>query len=155
MTKLTDKFKKIHRSHWLIAGILLLVLLAVALVWFNDTNSVQAFPTLHIDVYFRGEYRIADGPWQPYVEGEHIPATKGDVTLRGSLYKRYEGEDLGIYNRDDMPVAFYTNHINLTFCETDDAGNPISLMLDSENPLFGDSVCGKMWTAYQFMGPIS
>ena len=152
MTKLTDKFKKIHRSHWLIAGILLLVLLAVALVWFNDTNSVQAFPTLHIDVYFRGEYRIADGPWQPYVEGEHIPATKGDVTLRGSLYKRYEGEDLGIYNRDDMPVAFYTNHINLTFCETDDAGNPISLMLDSENPLFGDSVCGKMWTAYQFMG---
>ena len=47
--------------------------------------------------------------------GEHIPATKGDVTLRGHLYKRYEGEELGVYNSDDMPVAFYTNHINLTF----------------------------------------
>ena len=102
-------------------------------------------------MYFEGEYRVADGPWMTYVEGEHIPATKGDVTLRGNLYKRYEGENLGIYNSEDMPVAFYTNHINLTFIEMDETGEKYSLVSDSENPLFGASECGKRWTAHQFM----
>ena len=65
---------------------------------------------LRIEVYFEGEYRIADGVWNPYAEGEHISATKGDVTLRGNFYLRYEGEHLGIYrgnpdNPDDRPVA--------------------------------------------------
>ncbi len=151
MPSLKDKFKKINQSNLLIVGVLLLVLLAVSLLWFNDRTSVQAESTLRIEVYFEGEYRVADGPWMTYVEGEHIPATKGDVILRGSLYKRYEGESLGIYNRDDMPVAFYTNHINLTFFEVDEMGEKNSLVIDSENPLFGDSNCGKSWTAHQFM----
>ena len=151
MLTFKDKFKKIKKSHLLIAGVVLLILLFISLLWFNDRTSVQAEQTLHIEVYFEGEYRIADGPWMTYVEGEHIPATKGDVTLRGHLYKRYEGEDLGIYNSEDMPVAFYTNHLNLTFIEIDETGEKYSLVSDSENPLFGASECGKIWTAHQFM----
>ena len=151
MLNFKDKLKRINKSHLLIAGVLLLILFAVFLLWFNDSTSVQAEPTLRIEVYFEGEYSIADGPWTTYVSGEHIPATKGDVVLRGSLYKRYEGEELGIYNSDDMPVAFYTNHINLTFFETDEMGVKYPLVIDSENPLYGDSSCGKTWTAHQFM----
>ena len=151
MLNLKDKLKKIKKSHLLIAGVVLLVLLFISLLWFNDRTSVQAEQTLNIEVYFEGEYRIADGPWKTYVEGEHIPATKGDVTLRGHFYKRYEGEDLGIYNNEDMPIAFYTNHLNLTFIEIDETGEKYSLVSDSENPLFGDSECGKIWTAHQFM----
>ena len=152
MTSLIDNLKKIKKSYLLIAGVLLLILLTVLLVWFNNSNSMQAQSTLHIEVYFEGEYRIADGPWTTYVEGEHIPATKGDVILRGNLYKRYKGENLGVYNSEDMPIAFYTNHINLTFCELDETGEMIYLVGDNENPLFGDSGCGKIWTAHQFMG---
>ena len=151
MLTFKDKLKNIKKSHLLIAGAVLLILLATLLLWFNNNNSMQAQSTLRIEVYFEGEYRISDGPWMPYVEGEHIPATKGDVTLRGNLYKRYEGESLGIYNNEDMPVAFYTNHINLTFIEIDETGEKYSLVSDSENPLFGASVCGKSWTAHQFM----
>ena len=151
MTSLKDNLKKIKKSYLLIAGVMLLILLAVLLVWFNNSNSMQAQSTLHIEVYFEGEYRIADGPWMTYAEGEHIPATKGDVTLRGNLYKRYEGENLGIYNSEDMPVAFYTNHIKLTFIEIDETGEKYSLVSDSENPLFGASECGKSWTAHQFI----
>ena len=151
MPTFKDKLKKIKKSHLLIAGVVLLVLLFVSLLWFNDRTSVQAEQTLNIEVYFEGEYRVADGPWMTYVEGEHIPATKGDVTLRGNLYKRYEGENLGIYNSEDMPVAFYTNHINLTFIEIDETGEKYSLVSDNENPLFGDSNCGKSWAAHQFM----
>ena len=85
MIDLNDNIKKINKAHLLIAGVLLLILLATSLLWFNDSNSVQAESTLRIEVYFEGEYRIADGPWKTYVKGEHIPATKGDVTLRGHL----------------------------------------------------------------------
>ena len=112
MLTFKDKLKKIKRSHLLIAGVVLLVLLFISLLWFNERTSLQDEQTLNIEVYFEGEYRIADGPWKTYVEGEHIPATKGDVTLRGHFYKRYEGEHLGIYNNEDKPVAFYTNHLN-------------------------------------------
>ena len=152
MLTFKDKLKKIKKSHLLIAGVVLLILFFASLLWFNDRTSVQAEQTLRIEVYFEGEYRVADGPWMTYVEGEHIPATKGDVTLRGNLYKRYEGENLGIYNNEDMPVAFYTNHINLTFIEIDETGEKYSLVSDSENLLFGASECGKIWTAHQFMG---
>ena len=151
MLTFKDKHKKIKKSHLLIAGVVLLILLFISLLWFSDSASMQAELPLSIEVYFEGEYRVADGPWITYVEGEHIPATKGDVTLRGNLYNRYEGENLGIYNNEDMPVAFYTNHLNLTFIEIDETGEKYSLVSDSENPMFGASECGKSWTAHQFM----
>ena len=42
MMNLKENVKKIKKSHLLIAGVLLLILLAVSLLWFNDSNSVQA-----------------------------------------------------------------------------------------------------------------
>ena len=64
---LKEKIKAINKSHLLIAGAMLLVFFAVLLVWFNDSNSIQAESTLRIEVYFEGEYRIAGGPWKTYV----------------------------------------------------------------------------------------
>ena len=151
MTSLKDVFKKINKSHFLIAGVLLLALCAVLLLWFNNRTSTQALPSIVPELHFEGKYRIADGPWKDYVAGEHIPATKGDVTLRGNLYKSYEGEDCGIYNKYDLPVAFYTNHINLTFCEVDENGEEISFVVDHENSQLEDSLCGVGWTAYTFI----
>ena len=34
-------------------------------------------PALLAQVYFDGEYRIADGSWQEIGKGKHIPSTKG------------------------------------------------------------------------------
>ena len=157
MSSSANKSRKIKKIHFIVTGILLLILLAVSLLWFNYSNSVQSGLTLDVEVYFKGEYRIADGPWIPYVEGEHIPATKGEVTLRGNFYKRYEGEDLGAYiydpsddNADSLKISFYTNHINLTFCEIVENGETNYLVSDSENPLYGDSQCGKSHTVYPF-----
>ena len=99
------------------------------------------------DVYFEGEYRIGEGEWHPIIEGEHIPSTKGDVTLRGNFHMRApDGEYIGIY-RGEIPIAFYTNHISLTFIEGE--GEPY--IIDTENPLFGDSACGVVWNAHSFM----
>ena len=144
MISLKNKFKKIKKTYFSVAGTLFLLLLAVFLLWFNNSNSLQAQPALIAQVYFDGEYRIDGGEWQKIVEGEHIPSTKGDVTLRGNFHMLDpEGGYVDIY-RGDLPIAFYTDHINLTFYET--GAEPSAI--DMENPLYGDSACGRGWTAF-------
>ena len=127
-----------------VIGTVLILLLALALLWHGNATSNQAIPAMIAQVYFDGEYRIADGPWQEIVEGEHIPATRGDVTLRGNFHMLTpDGEYIGIYS-GDMPIAFYADHISLTFYE----GENEPYVMDIENPLYGDSVCGVYWSAY-------
>ena len=144
MLSLKDKLKKTDKSYLGVAGILLLLLLAVFLVWFNNSNSMQAMPSMIGSVYFDGEYRIGDGEWQQIVEGEHIPSTEGDVTLRGNFHMLDpEGGYEGVY-RYEIPIAFFLDHINLTFYEV--GSEPY--VMDTENPLYGDSLCGVRWEAY-------
>ena len=135
------KFKK---SYLMVAGVVLLVLLAVGLLWFNNRNSTQAQPALVAKVYFDGKYKIADGDWHEIKEGEHIPSTEGDVTLKGNFHMLApDGEYVGIY-RGEIPIAFYIDHINLTIFE---AGYD-PFIIDMED---GSSICGASWTACYFM----
>ena len=136
---------RIFNSHHLpVAGILILLLLAVLVMWFNDINDTQSLSAIVAKVQFHGEYRIGDGQWQTIEEGEHIPATKGDVALRGNFHMLTpDGEYIGVY-RGDLPVAFYSNHINLTICD----GENEPFVMDIENPLYGSSACSQYWTGY-------
>ena len=43
------------------AGILIVIFLAITLLWHGNANNMQAQPALLAEVYFDGEYRIADG----------------------------------------------------------------------------------------------
>ena len=79
-----NRFQKMKKSYFQIAGAFLLLLLAALLLWVNNSRSMQAMPSMIGSVRFEGEYRIGDGEWHEIVEGEHIPATQGDVTLRGN-----------------------------------------------------------------------
>ena len=127
-----------------VAGIICILLLAVLLLWYGTAHSNQAVSAIAAQVYFDGEYQIADGPWQKIVEGEHISATKGDVTLRGNFHMLTpDGEYVGIY-RGDLPIAFFANHISLAICE----GDQEPFLMDYENPMYGDSACGVVWNAY-------
>lgn len=145
MQLLKNKLFK-NKSFLTVIGIMLLLLSAVGLLLFGKVNSNQAINALIARVYFDGDYRIGDGPWQPIVSGQHIPATKGDVTLRGNFHMLTpDGEYVGIYS-GDMPIAFYTDHINLTFYEGDNE----PFVIDTENPLFGASACGVCWNAHSF-----
>ena len=144
MLDLKNRFHGIKHSQLQIAGILLLIFLAVFMLWFNYANSNQAVSAMVAQVRFYGEYRISDGQWQKITEGQHIPATKGDVTLRGNFHTLApDGEYVGIYS-GDIPIAFYTNHINLTLYECENE----PFVIDIENPLYGNSACGKGWTAH-------
>ena len=134
----------IFRPHLAVISTAAVLLLALLLLWHGNVTGSQAFPALVAQVYFDGEYRIADGPWQEISKGKHIPATKGDVTLRGNFHTLTpDGEYIGIYE-GDIPIALYTDHISLTFF----IGENEPYVTDIENPLFGASACGKYWTAH-------
>ena len=148
--------KKLPQRNTLLAIIAIVVLLtsAAVMLWSARVHSSQSFNAMIAGVYFDGEYRIEDGPWQPIVSGQHIPSTKGDVTLRGNFHLLTpDGVYIGLYD-GGMPIALYTNHINLTFLE--DGSEPY--VMDVENPLFGDSSCCVTWSAHTFSpepdGPI-
>ena len=127
-----------------VVGIVFILLFGVLLLWHGNANSMQAQPAMLAQVYFDGEYRIADGPWQKIVEGQHIPSTQGDVTLRGNFHiQTPDGEYVGIYC-GDIPIALYLDHINLSVYE----GENEPYIVDNENPLYGVSACGVSWTAY-------
>ena len=130
--------------HLQIAGIVLLLLLAAFFLWFNNNRSMQSTPSMIGSVYFDGWYRIGEGEWHEIVKGEHIPSTEGVVTLRGNFHiLDPEGAYEGVY-RYEIPIAFFLDHINLTFCEV--GSEPY--VMDSENPIYGDSLCGVRWEAY-------
>ena len=146
MPDLKNRIRGIKHSQLQAAGIVLLLLLAVLLLWFINANNTQAISALVAQVRFYGEYRIGDGQWQEIEEGNHIPATKGDVTLRGNFHMLApDGAYVGVYS-GDIPIAFYTNHISLTFYE----GENDPFVIDMENPLYGNSACGEGWTAHLF-----
>jgi hypothetical protein len=144
MPEFKNKFETFKKRYFPIAGVLLLLLLATFLVWFNNSRSMQSSPPMIGSVYFDGEYRIGDGEWQQIIEGKHIPATEGDVTLRGNFHMLDpEGRYEGVY-RYEIPIAFFLDHINLTFYEV--GSEPY--VMDTENPIYGDSLCGVRWEAY-------
>ena len=131
-------------KHLQVIGIVFILLFALALLWHGNATSNQAVPAMVAQVYFDGEYRIADGPWQQITEGKHIPSTDGDVTLRGNFHMQTpDGQYIGIYS-GNMPIALYTDHIGLTFYE----GKNEPYVIDIENPLYGSSACGICWSAY-------
>ena len=138
------KFSFINKTTLWIFGIFAVLFLALVLLWHGNANSMQAAPAMVAGVYFDGEYRIADGQWQKIEKGKHISSTEGDVTLRGNFHLvAPDGEYVGVYT-DSIPIALYTNHINLTFYE----GENEPFIIDVENPLYGDSACHEDWSAY-------
>lgn len=139
---------KIKKIPWQVVGTLLLFFTAALLFSFINANNHQAMSAIAAQVCFMGEYCVGDGEWQEIVEGQHIPATKGDVTLRGNFHLfAPDGEYVGILE-ESIPLALFTDHINLTFFE----GDNVPYVIDNENPLYGVASCGEVWTAHTFSG---
>lgn len=129
-----------------IIGVLLVLLFAITLLWTENKNSMASIPAMQAQIYFDGEYRIGNSEWQDIVKGKHISSTQGDVTLRGNFHLLTpDGEYIGIYD-GDIPIAFYVDHINLTFFEQ--GAEPF--VNDHEDPQYGATACGEDWTAHSF-----
>ena len=56
-------------------------LLAIVLCVFVNTGrkyGSQAMNAMYLSAEFQGAYKVADGDWQPYIKGKHIPADNPD-----------------------------------------------------------------------------
>ena len=129
---------------WWAIGITVLLLAFAILLLKNNLQNFQAMMSTGAHIYFEGEYRIDGGEWHPIEEGEHIPSTRGDVTLRGKFHMSSpDGEYIGIVGKG-MPIAFFLDHVNVKIYE--DGNQPFELY--NENPSIGSSACGEIWLAY-------
>lgn len=126
-------------------GIVVLFAFAISLIFYHSLTSNQAINAIAAQIRFEGEYRIKDGQWKEIVAGQHISSTKGDVTLRGNFHLYFDEEYLGVFT-GDVPIALYTNHINVTIIENDS-----TFKLDHEDRMYGLSECGVYWTAHDFI----
>ena len=141
------KFIKQNPKKKILIGICI-SLLAIVLCFFVYTGrdyGNQAMNALYLSAEFQGEYKVADGDWQPYVKGEHIPADKGDVTLKGNfqLFVPTTGEVVGKPSEGTV-LAFYFNHIGGEVSEGGEEFRPF----DAEFDIAGEDMCGKMYIGY-------
>ena len=144
MTNLKNRFRFLETSVLQITGLFLMFLVAILLLWKGNADSNQAVSAMLAQVYFEGEYRVGEGEWKEIIEGQHIPATKGDVTLRGKFHMLTpDGEYVGPLE-PNIPIALFMDHINVTIYE--DGTEPF--VVDDENPMFGSPLCGEAWSAY-------
>lgn len=127
-------------------------LLAVVLCFFIYTGrdyGNQAMNAMYLSAEFQGEYKVADGDWKPYIKGEHIPADKGDVTLKGNfqMFVPTTGEVIG-NAPEGVIMAFYFNHIGGEVSEDGGEFRPF----DTELDIAGEDMCGKMYIGYECTG---
>lgn len=131
---------------------IIICLIAVVICSFVYTGrdfGSQAMNAFYLSAGFKGDYKIADGNWQPYVKGEHIPANKGDVTLKGhfELFVPDTGEVVGNATEGTI-LAFYFNHIGGEVSEGGDEFRPF----DAEIDVAGEDMCGQMYIGYVCKG---
>ena len=133
---------KCNKASLLTLGIIAILFLSLAFLWIGVRDSTQAQTPLIAGVSFQGEYRIGDGEWKTITKGEHIPANKGDVTLRGVFLKLNPetGEVVGPFSTGST-VNLYFNHIGGTAVLP--GGGKI--VFDAENDILGEDACAVMW----------
>ena len=130
-----------------IIGIISVLAAMLLLLWGNIASSQQSFPAFRPDIYFSGEYRLGDGPWNAVKAGQHIPATKADVTLRGQFHMvAPDGEYIGVAG-EGVLLAFYLNHIQLTVQE--EGQEPHNM--DVEHLYAGKGMCGELSIGYELL----
>lgn len=124
------------------------ILTTCILLQVNNRVASQAMGVIYPSVFFRGEYKIGDGPWQEYRQGIHLSAKEADITLRGKLVKTIPGiiEEIGSVTQGDM-IAFYCNHLQVKICE--EGSQPV--FLETEIPQY-EITCAKLWQPYNCRG---
>ena len=128
--------------------VIVTIIMAGILLWLNSHVAVQSKGVIYPKVYFQGEYKLGDGPWQEYKKGIHLSAGEADITLRGTLHKYFPqwGEDVGFVEPEEI-VAFYCDHLMVKIQENDQQ----TIVFESELPGY-EITCAKIWQFYRYGG---
>lgn len=148
MKKINDNgiLKKIP---WALIAIIAVTVTFIVIAVIAQGKSTQSTDAYIFDVALDGEYRIADGDWQPLSNAKHISSTDKTVELKG-VFKYYDsqtGEEICAAENGTV-ISFYLDHLKATV--KDSKGNV--WVSDSENEQIGKSSCSQMWLEYIFEG---
>ena len=143
------EMKANNKQKFILISIILFLVLSGAMLINAVLNNSQAEWAIIPDIRLVGEYQIGDDEWKTIVVGEHIPATKGDVKLKGVLeiLDPETNEPFGTVEQGSL-MLFTFNHINLTVTENDQTVH----ICDTENPEAGEDLCGYTSTVVEAIG---
>ena len=143
------EMKTNNKQKIIFASVMLFFALSCTLVINAFLHNSQAGWAIIPDIKFEGEYKIADGDWIPFVEGEHISATKGDIMLKGVL-KVYEPQTNQTYGNVEKGslMSFNANHINLSLTDN----GQVVFVSDVEERIIGEDTCGNIWCVVETIG---
>ncbi len=143
------EMKTNNKQKIIFASVMLFFVLSCTLVINALLHNSQAGWAIIPDIKFEGEYKIADGDWIPFVEGEHISATKGDIMLKGVLkvYDPQTNQTYGNVEKGSL-MSFNANHINLSLTDNGQA----VFVSDVEERIIGEDTCGNIWCVVETIG---
>ena len=142
--------KKVHIKTMPVLCLFVSLLATYVLLWTNNHVAIPAGGIIYPRVFFEGEYKIGDGSWQEYRQGMHLSAKRSDITLKGTLTKKFPeiGENLGCVGKGDA-IALYCDHLMIEIGE--EGFEPIRL--ESEIPKY-EFTCAKLWQPYIYRGEV-
>lgn len=140
---------KADKQKLFFASVILFFLLSFVLLLTSVLNNSQAEGMFLPEIRLVGEYKIGDGEWKPIVEGEHIPATRGDIELKGVLeFGDLENNEVyGLLSPGTL-VSINLNHINFSVT----SNGEVVYVSDNENPYIGEDACGHVWQSFVYSG---
>ncbi len=140
---------KDKKHYFLLITIILFFVLCCVMLIDGVVNNSQSEGAFLPNIRLVGEYKIGDEDWKPIVEGEHIPATKGDVLLRGVLeFGDFETNEIfGVLSSGTL-VSLNLNHINFSVYNNGQA----IYVSDIENSFIGEDACGHVWQIFEYVG---
>lgn len=138
-----------NKEGFIFASVLLFFVLSCALFVNGILNNSQAENAFLPEIRLVGDYKVGDGEWKPIVKGEHIPATQGDVMLRGVLeFGVFEENEVFGTLESGVMVTLNLNHINFSVTQN---GETV-YMTDAENLYIGEDACGRIWQSFEYTG---
>lgn len=148
MTEGKRNAQLLKKIPWLTIGIVGLLFLFVLFMFKSGVNNNQAEMPMGENIYFKGEYSVGGGAFNEIKEGEHIPATRGDVTLRGHFYTLSQNTENSALVESGTPIAFFLDHVNVKVYESGRG----EYELFGENSSSASSSCGEIWVQYVLQG---
>lgn len=144
------KEKKIPGKQGIVlASVLLFFLLSAVLLIISILNNSQAEGVFLPQIRLVGEYKVGDGEWQEIVAGKHIPATKGDVMLKGVLeIGDFDANEVFGTLEPGVLVTLNLNHINFSVTKNGE----MVYISDTENVYIGEDACGHIWQSFEYTG---
>ncbi|MGM9970046.1 MAG: sensor histidine kinase [Anaeroplasma sp.] len=135
------------KKNWFLLSIIFMLFLCFLAIFLRCNNSIQSSNSITPKVIFEGDY-IIEGEERKPIDYEKLPITTKDVTLIGKFIIVFPNDEYRVYLQNGDMILLYFNHIEAQlFIDGQEAH-----MFDTENQMFNEYSCGKMFISYVYTG---